>query len=880
MTTDQAAIAAHETRDVFSLRRLFLGSAGWSMPYVQLLGYLLVVLQCGAVLALVHRFHLENELFQQIVTIAMAGFLVHHWLPARLRLPFFVALSLGSVAYFFGLDRRQWYFLHSLQRTATLLAVGGLFIALCHLPVRYALRVAVLITSACGLAVFRAGWVHFGPLDAIWPVLGAMFMFRLLIYAYDIEHDEEHPSLSQTLAYFFLFPAVWLFVFPVIDLRTFRSTYFNDRPLMIYNKGVQWMFRGIVQLLLWRLVYYHAYLDPSRVANGTDLMQYLVSNVALYFRVSGQFHFVIGLLHLFGFHLPESHRRYFLASSFTDYWRRINIYWKDFITRLVYYPLVLRLKTWPTPRKVLLATAVAFFATWFLHAYQWFWLRGAFPLEPKDILFWGAFGCVVSLNSIRELSKGRRRSLSRPAATWRDNLKLGLRTGGTFMVLLVLWSIWSCDTVTQWVDIWTLADRATLFYGILLFLAIAIAAILMEGPATPWAARAQAAKPAEPHPFPWRYAVLTCLIPAACLYVLSSYRARAYYPTGVAEWVKSLSRTSLNTTDQEYLVRGYYENLMDGSRFNNLLTNAFTSKPPDARLVQDTEAARGVADLRLQELVPSKNTLVNGKTIAVNRWGMRDRDYELAKELGVCRIAVLGASHTMGHGVENDQTFEALVEDQLNRRHSGGTWKRFEVLNFAFSGYAALAHVEQLRKTNIAAFQPDFLFYFAHEEQIGILVRRLAEALSKGIEPEYDFVRQVVREAGVTSATPRLRAEGQLRLQWPRLTEWAFGEIVQDCRRNHIRPVWVFLPAIATTQYSRDAQTLTGIAQRAGFQTINLFGVYDVPDRSSLIVAPWDDHPNTHGHRRVADALYREIVKGGVIHLGGQNASISGSAHQ
>ena len=44
-------------------------------------------------------------------------------------------------------------------------------------------------------------------------------------------------------------------------------------------------------------------------------------------RVSGQFHVACGMLHLFGHALPETHRRYLLAESFTDYWRRINIYW-------------------------------------------------------------------------------------------------------------------------------------------------------------------------------------------------------------------------------------------------------------------------------------------------------------------------------------------------------------------------------------------------------------------------------------------------------------------------------------------------------------------------------------------------------------------------
>ena len=66
----------------------------------------------------------------------------------------------------------------------------------------------------------------------------------------------------------------------------------------------------------------------------------MVCNYLLYLQVSGQFHMACGMLHLFGYQLPETHHRYLLATGFTDYWRRINIYWKDFMVRVVFNPVV------------------------------------------------------------------------------------------------------------------------------------------------------------------------------------------------------------------------------------------------------------------------------------------------------------------------------------------------------------------------------------------------------------------------------------------------------------------------------------------------------------------------------------------------------------
>ena len=88
------------------------------------------------------------------------------------------------------------------------------------------------------------------------------------------------------------------------------------------------------------------------------------------------FHLIVGMLHLFGFRLPETHRLFYLSSSFTDFWRRINIYWKDFMQKIFYYPAVFRLKHLGTTRALVIATLYVFVMTWFLHAYQWFWLRG------------------------------------------------------------------------------------------------------------------------------------------------------------------------------------------------------------------------------------------------------------------------------------------------------------------------------------------------------------------------------------------------------------------------------------------------------------------------------------------------------------------------
>ena len=151
-----------------------------------------------------------------------------------------------------------------------------------------------------------------------------------------------------------------------------------------------------------------------------------------------------GMLHLFGFQLPETHHHYLLATGFTDYWRRINIYWKDFMVRVVFNPVVFRLKRRPQPLALAVATAAVFLATWLLHAYQSFWLRGSWGFSVPDALFWGILGVLVLVN-VQLDARRAAEAVSQTARRLR-----AAKTAGTFATIALLWSLWSSPSVAAW----------------------------------------------------------------------------------------------------------------------------------------------------------------------------------------------------------------------------------------------------------------------------------------------------------------------------------------------------------------------------------------------------------------------------------------------
>ena len=571
--------------------------------------YLLILGQLGVLIALVYRFQLETESFRQLLLLTAGGFAVHYFLPLRYRLWFFVLLSFTGIGVVLGPVEGAW-----------LVGIGLAVIGVCHLPISLIARAAILCVAAIGMAVLRIGVGQVPWSAALWPILGSMFVFRLIIYFYDRSYETTPPRLSQTLGYFFLLPNVCFPLFPVVDFKKFCRHYYDEDRHKTYQVGIEWIWRGLLQLVLYRLIYYHLTLDPVAVTHFGDLVVYMVSTFLLYVRISGHFHLVIGMLHLFGFNLPETHHRYLLASSFTDFWRRINIYWKDFMMKVFYYPAFFRLRRLGDTKALVLATAFTFLMTWFLHFVQWFWIRGSLLIELNDVIFWTVLALLVLVNSLYETRHGRARILTR-TRTWRESAGLVFRTIGTFCVICVLWSFWTSESVADWVlmvrSAWTPPPWTSLQIALgAAALAAAVVAsvyIVWKG----WGAADQ--RPGVRVP---PLAVLATTA-ALCLLTVPAVAVR----TGHRGIVASLQSASLNRRDAEEFQRGYYENLLDVSRFNRELQQIYERMPKDfVRSLSVLGLTRRTGDEQDYELVPNKEGRFVGAMVRTNRWGMRDRE--------------------------------------------------------------------------------------------------------------------------------------------------------------------------------------------------------------------------------------------------------------
>jgi hypothetical protein len=867
-TSDQRVELRLAAAEALTPRRTSIGSHAATLAQ-----FLAVIAQFGLIVMVVNYWQLESLALARLMALAFVGFVIHHLLPARFRLPFFAMLSLLAVissvghigpnlgvAWLTG-KIRTIDFLYHLLPGLTLVGIGLGLIGLCHLPIRFAARVGLVAVAGAALVFLRAHSQWFPDVSEMWVILGSMFMFRLMIYLYDLKHRTAPFSPARAISYFFLLPNVCFPLFPVVDYKTFCSTYYNEEWPRVYQSGLKWMFRGVIQLLLYRVVYQYAPLDVSKLSSALDAAGFMLGMYLVYLHVSGTFHLIVGLLQMFGFNLPETHHLYFLATSFTDLWRRINIYWKDFTMKLFFYPTHFKLRKKGTLRAMSVATLVTFFATWALHSWQWFWILGVPLLTWKDFSFWVILGLLVLATALYEATWGRQRTLTPSRVTLRRRLLLGVEAAGVFCLMCILWTLWTCQS---WAEFQTLVDAASrpTLRDIAIILA-ALGAICVCGMIWGRSSR-ETSEGRSTHearkPFSFWPSAGAVSVGALCLLVAPSVATRTI--PGIQGIVARLHGDVLNERDVALQRRGYYEQL-DVGRMDNL-QRAENGMPEDwSKGLKVFYRQR--SDFMLTDINPSVSTFLGGAPISSNSLGMRDREYDTTKPPNTYRIVLLGASHEQGSGVKVDETYENVVEDRLNHELPDSHYSRYEILNMSVGMSGLFQRLLRLEEQGFQ-FKPDAAILSVAAADKQFLFRHLSRTLSLGIEPPPGYrqiLERVTRSAGIHGKMPEVMIERRLQPYGDELYEWAFQRFAQQCKQRGIHPLVVYRPAPSDSEGSEQAERtkVIGQARAAGLEVIDLSPAFaSVANRNTLVVAKWDLHTTALGHRLLADKLYQGLV--------------------
>lgn len=330
--------------------------------------------------------------------------------------------------------------------------------------------------------------------------------------------------------------------------------------------------------------------------------------------------------------------------------------------------------------------------------------------------------------------------------------------------------------------------------------------------------------------------------------------------------VRTLSNRNLNKEAREALTAGYYEGLInEGSRLssmNRLVTGGRRITFED----RSQPDRRETHDFRFYELIPNSETpdYRDGRQryiLRTNSAGLADREYAQAKGPGIRRFALLGDSITRGQGAPYLGNYESLLESQLNEVHVDAQLKGFEILNFAVGSYN-LTQMLESAIVRATPYEPDV--YIVGMSKLSVYRRwgqHIALLLNAGIDLKYDFLRNVVRESGVSPTDPIGVTDAKLaRFRLPTL-QWALKKLQAHAATHDAELVVVLLPTVEDTEVLKEEFLGVGpMIEALGIPVVDLVDVFDGTDHQLYRVAHNDFHPNAAGHQLLFERLYEAVL--------------------
>jgi hypothetical protein len=775
-------------------------------------------------------FYLEiekNKGFDKVALVLTSAFLLYIFVPLKFRKLFLVLLAFVVETYLFGIK----------ISTGVLLFIIY-FVGLTYIPNKK-VRLAVVIISVIG-AMLITSKVIVVPYARIIIMFGALFlMLRYIYLLYEINYFRKPPVFIDRLCYLFLIPNACFPLFPALSPVEYLNVFYNKSSETTLKRGLHWVTVGIIHLLIYRIIYLYLSPSPYDIDSFGMWLWFILSSYSLIFRLSGLFYLAMGFLQLFGFNMPNIFNHVYFASGFPDLWRRVNLYWRAFMTRVFYYPLVFKLKKINQKFVVWSVTLFMFACTWLLHSWQWYWIKGSYYFYPADMLFWFILGIIISYNAVKAFNR-----LNNVSGDKRNQNYFAEASKIIFMffAMSLLWSLWTASSLTEFVYIIRFVASGTV-NEYLIFIGVTMVVVLLAGIIRTlyykrnWFAFIFS----ETTPI---FGIGFCLIIFSSLEVLKQ--------NNLKEEAKSFISMSINNRDKILLERGYYEQILNNDDKSIELLN-IGSKFKKWNL--DRDAYQKTNNELMKEFIPNYKTTFKGDTLSTNSFGLRDKEYNLEKEDGVIRLAFVGGSYIMGSGVSNEENFAAVIEEKLN---SGN--KKIEVLNYGVGGYFLIQNVFVVQH-KVPEYKPDYLFSFIHSSYRVRCLDNYANLLMKNVSITDPYLKDVAEKAGIRKGMCHLEIYNRLKPHLNKIITWGYKTIYETCKKENIIPVMVYLPANASLKEDDDKEFCLSQASKLGFYIIDLSGVYAGQDPDKIQISSWDTHPNEKGHQLISDLLFEKLKK-------------------
>ena len=793
------------------------------------------ILCCLFTFALIRLDFESGSPLRFVLPVVCGIFALTYWLPKRC---VYYVMAIGSLI--------SGYFFLGIYNTAALAIIILSYVALFYVFRKTWIRITLGILMTLVLAVLRMGVFQLPVLPLAAPIAGSMIMFRFALMVYEHHYGKPESTWIQKFSYLLLPPALAFPLFPIIDYKAFLN---NHRPQdsQVLRTGLSRIAAGLVFMMIYRICYLYFIPGYAEVIGPLTAFTYTIGNYLYVLNVLGVLWVSVGYLGILGFDLPQVFNYIFLIDSFRDVWRRINVYWRDFVVKLIYYPVYFKLRK-RTKAAILITSLVTLGTSAVLHGWQWFWIQGSVTLQAPGVIFWCILGLVISIN----LSLQRGEPPKPQATTSRSIFFRSLRISGMILFMSFMWSLWNSSSVSEWLNLLHYYAQGSAFQYLIILGCIAVL------PFIAWLFLKLPEKPPGYHFLnrPLNSVLILAIGVLLTLPTFQFFRSSVKGKTG--DFITMISTAQLNMADESSATENYYNRMLAsdglGSRPWEMHTPGGEAKSglDDACIRRD--------DILVRELIPNKVTVLDGWSIATNSFGMRDKEYLQKKPEGVYRIAILGASYEMGSGVPQDSVFEAVMENIL--ADSFGL-NKIEVLNFSVGGY----HLPQqvwVAENKLPAFEPDLILCFVHPSDATRNSNYMASLVKNGTNLIYPELYAIKKEAGAEQFMEERVLVNRLYPFSHRIASWSLSRISIAASEMHAQFGVVYIPTLTESsdaEFYRELYKQRSSAEQAN-EHLWFFDLADIFNGHEAEYKLEKDptHPNSKAHRLIATELVKKLV--------------------
>lgn len=303
--------------------------------------------------------------------------------------------------------------------------------------------------------------------------------------------------------------------------------------------------------------------------------------------------------------------------------------------------------------------------------------------------------------------------------------------------------------------------------------------------------------------------------------------------------------------------------LSQGQKFDSIddlrkamVTTSAQDRRADGSVSLRTIVQPNLSDRIIYELKPNITERFEHAMITTNSFGLRSPEIQVKKPANTYRVAVLGDSYAFGWGVEQEQPFSRVMENELNQGQSS---QRFEVLNFGVPGYATFQEVAQFLEKG-TQFEPDavVVYVISNDFHLPFFIRDL-----NGNDPSSLVTSPTFHNTTVDPKDAEKFAKRQELLKALDANR-ALVELGRYCSQNGIRLFVVVHPDSAE---QKTRQRLWALSNKQNRKLMTSWKITDdyqdllakklVPEESLKL--PRDHHPGPGAHRLIGMILARRL---------------------